>query len=77
MRLLLHTSSDNPGVNGLPHSSVDILNSEGNLATRRWYDADGRAVRDVDMTNHGNPKIHSEWPHEHFWDWSSGIPVRS
>ena len=32
--------------------SVDILDDQGNIITRRWYDSNGNAYRDVDMTNH-------------------------
>ena len=52
---------------GIPNSSVDIYDRQGNFVTRRWYGSDGVATRDVDMTNHGNPKNHPEVPHEHFW----------
>ena len=68
---------NNPGTRGTPNSSVDILDETGNVTTRRWYDSNGNAYRDVDMTNHGNPKTHSEYPHEHTWDWSDGNPKRS
>lgn len=68
---------ENPGPMGVPNSSIDILDSRGNIGTRRWYDGNGYAYRDVDMTNHGNPRMHSEYPHEHIWDWSNGIPHRS
>ncbi|NLL80604.1 MAG: hypothetical protein GX234_12630 [Clostridiales bacterium] len=71
------TVSNNPGPKGTPNSSVDILDDAGNVATRRWYDSNGNTYRDVDMTNHGNPKTHPEHPHEHTWDWSSGNPKRS
>ena len=71
------TVPKNPGPKGTPNSSVDILDDTGNIATRRWYDSEGNAYRDVDMTNHGNPKTHPEHPHEHIWDWSSGNPKRS
>ncbi|MBQ8281313.1 MAG: hypothetical protein IJZ25_02785, partial [Lachnospiraceae bacterium] len=72
-----HTAvSKNPGPKGVPNSSVDILDDAGNVSTRRWYDSNGNAYRDVDMTNHGNPKTHPEYPHEHIWDWSSGNPQR-
>ena len=50
------TASKNPGPKGVPNSSVDILDNNGNVSTRRWYDSSGNAYRDVDMTNHGNPK---------------------
>ncbi|MCY61632.1 hypothetical protein DXP74_03825 [Listeria monocytogenes serotype 4c] len=74
-----HTIVDkNPGPFGNPDSSVDILDSKGNLTTRRYYDRDGRAIRDVDMTDHGNAKKHPEYPHEHFWTYDSkGNPSRN
>lgn len=70
------TTTKNPGPNGEPNSSIDIIDDKGNVITRRWYDSNGRAYRDVDMTNHGNSKHHPEWPHEHIWDWSNGFPCR-
>ena len=42
---------------------MDILDAEGNIKTRRWYDSEGKAYRDVDMSDHGNPKEHPEVPH--------------
>ena len=71
------TKTKNPGPYGEANSSVDILDENGNIKTRRWYDENGYAYRDVDMTNHGNAKEHPEWPHEHTWDWSSGKPKRN
>ena len=59
------TTTKNPGLKGEPNSSVDILDSDGNILTRRWYGPDGNQIRDVDFTNHGNPKTHPEWPHDH------------
>ena len=69
--------SKNPRPFGEPNSSVNILNSKGEVITRRFYDKSGTAVRDVDMTNHGNPKNHPEYPHEHKWKYdSNGKPTR-
>ena len=62
------TVTKDPGCKGTPNSSVDILDDAGNVAARRWYDSNGNVYRDVDMTNHGNPKTHPEWPHEHIWE---------
>ena len=50
---------------GEPNSSIDILDKDGNIKTRRWFGPDGNQIRDIDYTNHGNPKTHPEWPHEH------------
>ncbi|WP_312287019.1 polymorphic toxin-type HINT domain-containing protein [Terrisporobacter sp.] len=69
-------TNKNPGPRGERNSSVDILDDDGNVKTRRWYDGDGRADRDVDFTDHGNPKQHPKVPHEHKWDWKSGKPKR-
>ena len=61
-----HSTVDkNPGLKGEPNSSVDITNENGDILTRRWYDANGDQVRDLDMTNHGNPARHPEVPHQH------------
>ena len=70
------TTTENPGTKGEPNTSVDILNKDGQITTRRWYDSAGDAYRDVDYTNHGNPAKHPEWPREHFWDWSTNPPSR-
>lgn len=73
-----HTSvNKNPGPYGEVNTSVDILDAEGNIKTRRWYDSDGKAYRDVDMSDHGNPKEHPEVPHEHTWEYNNGKPKRN
>lgn len=41
------------------------------------YDNEGRAEKDIDYTNHGNPKNHPKVPHTHKWDWSNpDKPIR-
>ena len=73
-----HTSvNKNPGPYGEANTSVDILDAEGNIKTRRWYDSEGKAYRDVDMSDHGNPKEHPEVPHEHTWEYNNGKPKRN
>lgn len=59
------TTTKNPGLKGTPNSSIDIVDSAGNIKTRRWFGPDGVQIRDVDFTNHGNAKLYPEWPHEH------------
>lgn len=34
-----------------------------------FFDKNGRAQKDIDYTDHGNPKEHPQVPHEHKWDW--------
>ncbi len=48
------TVNTNPGLNGEPNSSIDILGKDGSLVTRRWFDNNGDQIRDVDMTNHAH-----------------------
>ena len=73
-----HTSvNKNPGPYGEANTSVDILDAEGNIKTRRWYDSEGKAYRDVDMSDHGNPKEHPEVPHEHTWEYNNGKTKRN
>ena len=40
----------------------------GVLDQERLYGRDGRAVRDRDFTDHGNPKKHPFVPHDHLWE---------
>ena len=73
-----HTSvNKNPGPFGEANTSVDILDADGTIKTRRWYDSNGKAYRDVDMSDHGNPKEHPEVPHEHTWEYNNGKPKRN
>ncbi|MGY0373099.1 hypothetical protein [Clostridium sp. JNZ J1-5] len=41
-----------------------------------YYSPSGRAVKDRDLTNHGDPKRHPKVTHEHDWDWSVDPPKR-
>lgn len=66
----------NPGYKGMPNSSIYIVDETGEIVTRRWYDKQGNAYRDVDFTNHGNSATHPEWPHEHIWKYNEdGKPI--
>ena len=59
-------------------NSVMTLYRNGKKIRDRYYDKKGRAKKDIDYTDHGNPKDHPKVPHEHFWDWSDpDNPIRS
>lgn len=63
-------------IKGRPaNSSADLLNPDGSVKQRRFYDELGRAKKDIDF-NHSDDGTHN-FPHEHFGDWSSGKPIRS
>jgi hypothetical protein len=72
------TTITNPGYKGEHNTSVDIVDSKtGELKTRRWFGPDGKANRDVDFSQHGNPKQHPEAPHEHIWTYNEDGTVKS
>ena len=60
-----HPVTTSNSLRGVPNSSVDILNRQGEITKRRWFDHNGNQVRDVHFDNHGNPRTHPGWPHVH------------
>ena len=61
-------NGSNPRI-GDANSSIDIFSKTGIYEHRRWYDSEGKAIRNVDMTYHRNLKRHPEFPHEHIWTY--------
>ncbi|MGN0535584.1 MAG: DUF4417 domain-containing protein [Eubacterium sp.] len=68
-------SSGNPNNSKLPTkskpNSKKTLYKNGKKIRDRYYDEQGYAKKDIDFTDHGNPKEHPKVPHEHKWDWSN------
>ena len=57
---------------GEPNSITrKICRRTGTVITERHFGPDGLPIRDVDLTDHGNPKEHPHVPHYH--DWNNGI----
>ena len=54
-----------------PNSIIRRVDNYGKLISERIFGPDGRAVKDIHYTDHGNPKQHPKVPHEHIWDWSN------
>jgi hypothetical protein len=55
---------------GNANTSVVRLNKKGKIIQRRYYDGDGRAIKNVDFeAHHGAPN-----PHIHDWDWTKTPP---
>lgn len=42
----------------------------------RWYDDEGKVVRNRDYY-HQDPKGDHSFPHDHNWDWNDGKPYRN
>ena len=58
--------------NDQPNSSADLLNPDGSVKQRRYYDDEGKPILDVDF-NHTDDGTH-KFPHVHIWDWSKKVP---
>jgi len=59
----VHVGTHNTPLQGTANSSIDIVDSSGDVHIRRWFDGNGQHARDVHFTNHGNPVRHPEVPH--------------
>lgn len=48
-------------------NSVKDFFDDGKLERRRYYGKTGKPKKDIDYSDHGNPKEHQEVPHVHEW----------
>lgn len=51
-------------LNGQPNSVAQNY-CDGKFTTERYFGNDGKPYLDIDYTNHGNPEMHPNVPHEH------------
>ncbi len=56
---------------GTPNSRA-IQYKNGKKYKERFYGDDGRAIKDIHYTDHGNPKQHPNVPHTQRWGWKNG-----
>ena len=54
---------------GKPNSRYDVY-LNGKKHRSRWYDHEGKAIRNRDYSHQA--KEGTPFPHDHPWDWSSG-----
>lgn len=59
---------------GKPNSRADLYVGEKKVQSR-WYDHEGRVIRNRDY-DHQNSHHNHEFPHDHNWTWINGIPKR-
>ena len=59
---------------GKPNSIVDKTDESGKTLQRRKYGADGYAVIDFDVTDHGRRDLHPTGAHKHIFDYSKRNP---
>ena len=51
-----------------PNSRIRLVDESGRPIKDRLFGPDGRAIRDIHHTDHGNPKNHPHVPHWHPWE---------
>lgn len=59
-----------------PNSKVDRYNQNGILVQSRWYDGNGKAVRNRDYI-HQNAHDNHFFPHDHSWTWNGNRGTRN
>lgn len=56
--------------NSGPNTSKDEKDQNGNVIRRRFFDGNGKAIKNIDFEpHHGHPV-----PHAHDWDWTKDPP---
>ncbi|WP_128738862.1 hypothetical protein [Geobacillus thermopakistaniensis] len=63
------TSKGSLPLTGPRKGSLTLRDEKGKVIQRRYYDSAGRAKKDMDYSDHGNPKHHPWGPHRHKWKW--------
>ena len=61
-------------IRGTPDSVVDKIGDMGEVLQRREYDSQGRAMKDFDTSNHGQPKAHPTGAHKHEFNYNRRRP---
>ena len=56
---------------GQPNSRIDRY-KDGNKVQSRWYDENGKAIRNRDYAHGGD----MNFPHDHDWEWNGDNGVR-
>ncbi len=72
-RTMNHSSTSS--VNTLPKTSTSLSSKDliqnNAIKQRRYYDADGMAIQDIDYFHSG---VNHEFPHIHYFNWANTEP---
>lgn len=52
----------------------DLVEKSGNVKQRRLYGEDGKAIKDIDTSDHKKPKYHPMGAHKHEYDYKNKNP---
>lgn len=58
-----------------PNSRYDLY-VNGKKIQSRWFDANGKVIRNRDY-DHQDSHHNHEFPHDHNWKWTDAIPCRN
>lgn len=61
-------------IKGGPRNGIMYQFKNKKMYKQRYYDHKGRALKNIDFTNHGNPKTHPVVPHKHYSFWKKKKP---
>lgn len=73
----INVTYNKPSIKDGPKNGITYYFKNKKLEQKRYYDAKGRSWKDIDYSNHGNPKAHPVVPHKHYWKWKNDKPKRS
>lgn len=55
-------------------SIYDLVHEDGKVKQRRIYGKDGKAIKDIDTTDHNKPKYHPMGAHKHEYNYNNRNP---
>jgi hypothetical protein len=61
---------------GAPSSIADLAQNN-KVKQRRYYGPDGKAMKDIDATDHGKPRRHPVGGHAHDYDFDLTAPHKA
>lgn len=53
-----------------PGSVYMLIDEDNSFIQKRYFGDNKKAIKDIDYTDHGNPKRHPIVPHAHDWNWN-------
>lgn len=59
----------------VPNSRQDLY-VNGKRVQSRWFDHEGKVIRNLDY-DHQDAHHNHEFPHDHHWVWKNGHPIRN
>jgi len=71
--VILNDNNHSLPLEGEPNSITDLVDNN-KVKQRRVYDDAGRAIKDIDTSDHGKPKYHPMGAHKHEFDYNNRIP---